>query len=205
LALPLCLAPVVAEEGEGPEGVIIWGEAFDKRRKVVTEGLNERGYQVTKSVRDLCVFAQHDLLKDPPFSHVDLVSCRNLLIYMNRAAQNRVMEVMHFALNPGGYLLLGSSESVDGSSDLFASADKEARLYQSRAVPARLTIPIAVRPAALGRQVRAQRQIFRGGQAVLGRAVSPMTHRATSSRDSTARVISSSIEATIPSNDGNAL
>ncbi len=98
-------------------------------------------YRVRKELREMVLFAHHNLIKDPPFSHLDLVSCRNLLIYLNRSAQNRVIEVVHFALNPGGYFLLGSSESVDGASDLFASVDKEAHLFQSRAVPARLDVP----------------------------------------------------------------
>ena len=67
-------------------------------------------YRVRKELREMILFAHHNVIKDPPFSHLDLVSCRNLLIYLNRA-QRRVLEVMHFALNAGSYLFLGSSES----------------------------------------------------------------------------------------------
>jgi len=99
-------------------------------------------YRVRKELRDMVLFAQHNLIKDSPFSHLDLVSCRNLLIYLNRTAQQRVMDLMHFALNPGGYLFLGSSESVDGASDLFMSVDKEAHIFQSRPVGSRLALPV---------------------------------------------------------------
>ena len=90
----------------------------------------------------MVLFAHHNLIKDSPFSHLDLVSCRNLLIYLNRTAQQRVMDLLHFALNPGGYLFLGSSESVDGASDLFLSVDKDAHIFQSRPVGSRLALPV---------------------------------------------------------------
>lgn len=100
------------------------------------------GYRVRRELREMVLFAHHNLIKDPPFSHLDMVSCRNLLIYLNRTAQERVMQVFHFALNPGGFLFLGTSESVDGSTDLFVPVDKDARLYQRRAIAARLPAPI---------------------------------------------------------------
>jgi two-component system CheB/CheR fusion protein len=92
------------------------------------------GYRVRRELRELVLFAHHNLIKDPPFSHLDFVSCRNVLIYLNRTAQQRAMEVLHFALEPGGYLLLGTAESVDGSGQLFSVVDKEAHVFQSRAV-----------------------------------------------------------------------
>jgi two-component system CheB/CheR fusion protein len=101
------------------------------------------GYRVRRELREMILFAHHNLIKDPPFSHLDLVSCRNLLIYLNRAAQERVMQVFHFALNTGGFLFLGTSESVDGSTDLFRAVDKEAHVYQKRATPTRLPMPVA--------------------------------------------------------------
>ena len=100
------------------------------------------GYRVRKELRETVLFAHHNLIKDPPFSHLDLISCRNLLIYLNRGAQERVMRLFHFALNPGGFLFLGASESADGSSDLFVTLDNDARLYQSRALAARLPAPL---------------------------------------------------------------
>ncbi|HEX6642553.1 MAG TPA: CheR family methyltransferase, partial [Thermoanaerobaculia bacterium] len=101
------------------------------RRYFVKDG---DGYRVRRELRELVLFAHHNLLKDPPFSHLDLVSCRNLLIYLNRNAQETAMRVIHFALEPGGYLLLGSAETADGAMKLFATVDKEHHIYQSRAV-----------------------------------------------------------------------
>ena len=96
------------------------------------------------------LFAAHNVIKDPPFSHLDLISCRNLLIYLNRTAQSRVLEVLHFALNPGGHLFLGASESIEGASDLYSVVDKVHHVFRSRAVaPRSLPIPEATfRPPA---------------------------------------------------------
>ena len=99
-------------------------------------------YRVRKELREMVLFAQQNILKDPPFSHVDLVACRNLLIYLNRAAQRRVMEVVQFALNPGGYLFLGASESIEGAGDLFVGVENEAHLFQSRGGAVRPILPI---------------------------------------------------------------
>ena len=100
------------------------------------------GYRIRRELRETILFAQHNALRDPPFAHLDLVSCRNLLIYLNRAAQRRLLEVLHFALSPGGYLFLGASESVESAGDLFIPVDREAHLFQSRPVPPRLPIPL---------------------------------------------------------------
>jgi two-component system CheB/CheR fusion protein len=100
------------------------------------------GYRVKRALREMVLFAVHNVIKDPPFSHLNLVSCRNLLIYLNRTAQKRLMEVVHFALNPGGYLFLGASESTDGAGDIYVVVDKEHNIFQSRAVASRLTLPI---------------------------------------------------------------
>lgn len=90
-------------------------------------------YRVKKTLRDHVLFASHNVLRDPPFSHLDLVSCRNLLIYLDRDVQREVLEMFHFALRPGGYLLLGSSESADAASRFFTPVDKRHRIYQARA------------------------------------------------------------------------
>ena len=99
------------------------------------------GYRIRKEVRDLVVFAPHNLLTDPPFSRLDLISCRNLLIYLQRDVQQDVIELFHYALKPEGALLLGSAERVD-SSDLFRVEDKKLSLYRKRdAVPSEPRIP----------------------------------------------------------------
>ncbi|HEX6729523.1 MAG TPA: CheR family methyltransferase, partial [Pyrinomonadaceae bacterium] len=99
------------------------------------------GYRVRRELRERVLFAVHNIIRDPPFSHLDLISCRNLLIYLNRPAQSRVLEVLHFALNPTSYLFLGASESIDGSIDFFSAIDKEHHIYQSRPVLSRLILP----------------------------------------------------------------
>ncbi|HJV53798.1 MAG TPA: chemotaxis protein CheB [Noviherbaspirillum sp.] len=91
-----------------------------------------RRYRIKKVVRDRVLFASHNLLKDPPFSKLDLISCRNLLIYLTREAQLRLLEMFHFALNPGGYLFLGSSESADALPELFTPVDKKHRIYRAK-------------------------------------------------------------------------
>ncbi len=90
--------------------------------------LNGR-YRIAKSIRDLCIFARHDITRDPPFSRLDLVSCRNLLIYLDAGVQRRVMGSFYYALRPQGFLLLGPSETVGLASNLFDVADKHSRLY----------------------------------------------------------------------------
>jgi two-component system, chemotaxis family, CheB/CheR fusion protein len=93
---------------------------------------SDRGYQVSRQVRDLVVFARHNLGKDPPFSRLDLVTCRNVLIYMQPALQHRVLRSIHYALRPDAFLLLGSSESVGDCADLFSLVDKKHRLYTKK-------------------------------------------------------------------------
>ena len=88
------------------------------------------GYRIHKNIRDLLVFSEHDVIKDPPFSKLDLVSCRNLLIYMGPELQRKLIPLFHYALNPGGLLLLGSSETVGDFTDLFAPVERKAKLYQ---------------------------------------------------------------------------
>ncbi|MDQ3805704.1 MAG: PAS domain-containing protein, partial [Acidobacteriota bacterium] len=92
---------------------------------------HENGYYyVKKQVRETVLFAPHNILRDPPFSRLDLVSCRNLLIYLDRETQARVLEVLHFALRPGGFLFLGSAESADSLPDLFSPFEKKLRVYR---------------------------------------------------------------------------
>ncbi|WP_215231608.1 CheR family methyltransferase [Dyadobacter linearis] len=86
-------------------------------------------YRVNKLVRDLCVFAPHNLLSDPPFSRMDLISCRNLLIYLDDELQKKVFATFHYALKPDGYLLLGKSESVGSSSTHFAQVEKTQKIF----------------------------------------------------------------------------
>jgi two-component system CheB/CheR fusion protein len=86
-------------------------------------------YHISKSIRELCVFSRHNLATDPPFSRLDLVSCRNVLIYMDTALQRRVLPVLHYALGPGGFLFLGASESIGPFQDLFTVVDSRHRIF----------------------------------------------------------------------------
>jgi two-component system CheB/CheR fusion protein len=97
--------------------------------------------RVTRELRDIVLFAKHSLLKDPPFSRVDLISCRNVLIYLDRELQQHVCAAFHFALKSAGYLFLGLSESADTPTGMFRAIDREARIYQRMPLPAEARVP----------------------------------------------------------------
>ncbi len=122
----------------------------DRLRRFFTKETD--GYRVRQELRDIILFAHHDLLKDPPFSRVDLISCRNVLIYLDRELQEQVTSTFNYALNPGGFLMVGLSETADHPAGLFRTLDRNSRIYQSslksgdkpRLLP-RLLGPIRVR------------------------------------------------------------
>lgn len=95
--------------------------------------LEEGGYRVIKSVREQVVFARQNLVTDPPFSRMDLVSCRNLLIYLEPSLQKKAMPMFHYALKPNGYLFLGASESVNGFNNLFEQVDRKQKIFVRKA------------------------------------------------------------------------
>ena len=92
-------------------------------------GKVNRGYQVSKRVRDCCIFARQDLTSDPPFSHIDLLLCRNVLIYFNQSLQKQVITTFHYSIEPDGFLLLGMSESLRDYGDFFRAFDRKSRIY----------------------------------------------------------------------------
>jgi chemotaxis methyl-accepting protein methylase/signal transduction histidine kinase/PAS domain-containing protein len=94
-------------------------------------------YRIKKEIREMVLFANHNFLKDPPFSKLDLVTCRNVLIYLNSTAQSRVIRTFHFALNPKGYLFLGTSESIDVALELYTINSREHHIFQSKEVALR--------------------------------------------------------------------
>jgi len=100
----------------------------------------DSGYQISKTLREVCIFARQDITRDPPFSHLDLISCRNLLIYMDSSLQRRVLSVFHYSLKPKGLLILGSAETTAATSDLFSVVDKDHRIFSRRDVPVRMPI-----------------------------------------------------------------
>ncbi len=97
-------------------------------------------YQISKAVRELCIFSRHNLTTDPPFSRLDLVSCRNVLIYMDGALQRRVIPLLHYSLSPNGFLMLGSSENIGSFGELFEVLDHRTRIFVRR--PAIANMPL---------------------------------------------------------------
>jgi two-component system CheB/CheR fusion protein len=98
----------------------------------------ETGYRVAKSLREMCVFARHNVLSDPPLSRMDLISCRNLLIYIEPGLQRKILPNFHYALNPKGFLFLGASESIESFTNLFTTIDKKERIFARKPGTARL-------------------------------------------------------------------
>jgi two-component system, chemotaxis family, CheB/CheR fusion protein len=96
------------------------------------------GYQISKLVRELCIFARQNLTSDPPFSRLDLISCRNMLIYLEPVLQKKVMPIFHYALNANGFLMLGSSEGIGNAVDLFELVDKKNRIYKGKITSSRM-------------------------------------------------------------------
>lgn len=94
----------------------------------------EDEYQISRRIRDMLIFSRQNVLKDAPFSRIDLVSCRNLLIYLQPASQKNVLRIFHYALEPSGYLLLGSSETVGDAQDLFSPVDRKHKIYTRKQV-----------------------------------------------------------------------
>ena len=103
-----------------------------RRKRFFTQ--TDHGWQIQKSIRDLCVFARHDLAKDPPFSRLDFISCRNVLIYMGPVLQKRVLAIFQYALRPGGFLFLGNSESISEYSDAFTAEEPKHRIFLRKPV-----------------------------------------------------------------------
>jgi two-component system CheB/CheR fusion protein len=132
------------------------------------------GYRVRKMIRDLVVFAVQDVIKDPPFSHLDLLSCRNLLIYMDGDLQKRLMPLFQYALHDGGYLFLGSSETLAGS-NAFAVVDKKWKVYRRRAGAARTPRTVSTLPDPLatpmGLRAKDRREAPLGARGLAERAL----------------------------------
>jgi len=111
----------------------------------------ERGYQIAKTVREGCVFARHNVAQDPPFSRLDLISCCNVLIYLGSVLQRKVLSILHYALMPAGFLVLGPSESVGTLSESFHQVDKAHRIYCMRAAEEMGAPPLGESRRAKGR------------------------------------------------------
>ena len=112
----------------------------------------EGGWRVSKTLREQVVFARQNVISDPPFSHVDLISCRNLLIYLDGDLQKKIFPAFHYALKPGGFLFLGASESIGSFTNLFGAADKKQKIFVKKPTPTptfRLPLPGALRVPAV--------------------------------------------------------
>ena len=104
----------------------------------------ENGYRVSKIIRDICIFAQHNVLNDPPFSQMDLICCRNLLIYLEPVLQSKVISLFHYALRPSGFMLLGTSEGVSATAGLFAVEDRTHKIFSKKATAVRPTVAFSL-------------------------------------------------------------
>ncbi|HKQ48857.1 MAG TPA: chemotaxis protein CheB [Phycisphaerae bacterium] len=143
----------------------------ERLRRFFVKG--EHSYRVTKELREAVIFAQQNVLSDPPFSRIDLVSCRNLMIYLEPEVQKRIRQLIHFALNDRGYLILGSAESIGARDDLFRPVSKKWHIYRrigaarpdqtpfsldsSRRAPA---LPASIAPASTGARLLAAQKII---------------------------------------------
>ena len=173
-------AIVTARQGRYPS-TLLEGLSDQRRNRFFTP--TSTGYVVTKEIRDLCTFSPHSIVRDPPFSRMDLISCRNLLIYMHSDLQDQILPAFHYALSPGGILLLGSSESASRHEELFELISKPLRIFLKRSVKGRVPTlregpkgPLLDRPAvpplpardvlaeAPGTQRRAAGEIRPGGE-----------------------------------------
>ncbi|KKK75721.1 hypothetical protein LCGC14_2870880, partial [marine sediment metagenome] len=131
-------ALAVARLGRYPEQLLTDVSAERLSRFFQRDGT---AYVVTKKVREMCIFSPHNVISDPPFSRMDMVSCRNLLIYFGPDLQRQILPVFHYALRPDGYLFLGTSESISQYGDLFRTVDKRHRIFQAIEMPNRHWTP----------------------------------------------------------------
>jgi two-component system, chemotaxis family, CheB/CheR fusion protein len=130
-----------ARAGSYPEN--IQGDvSADRLRRFFTK--TEAGYRISKSIRDMCIFAQHNVLNDPPFSQMDIICCRNLLIYLEPVLQSKVISLFHYAVKPEGYLVLGSSEGVTTVSNLFSTVDRNNKIFSKKASAGRQVVTFSL-------------------------------------------------------------
>ncbi|MBU1107661.1 MAG: PAS domain-containing protein [Candidatus Riflebacteria bacterium] len=122
-----------AREGIYPAGIAA-DISPERLAKFFTAEPDGRAYRINKNIRDLLVFSEHNMIKDPPFSKLDLLSCRNLLIYMGSEIQKQLIPLFHYALKPGGFLFMGTSETVGDFDDLFNVLDRKFKLYQRKEI-----------------------------------------------------------------------
>lgn len=154
----------VARAARYPEALLDSVSPERRRRFFTPDGVS---YVISKDVRDLCIFSPHSVIRDPPFSRIDLVSCRNLLIYFGAMAQNQVVPIFHYSLRSGGYLFLGTSENVSQFNELFTAIDKKQRIFRSRDdVTAPVRVPLVL--SGLGQLPHSNPRDANGRRILLG-------------------------------------
>jgi two-component system, chemotaxis family, CheB/CheR fusion protein len=119
----------MARKGRYPQSVSEQMSPERLERYFVKQG---DAYQANREIREMCIFSSHSFIKDPPFSRLDLISCRNVMIYLGLDLQRKVIPIFHYALRPGGYLFLGPAENVNSQRDLFRTIDKTHRIFQKK-------------------------------------------------------------------------
>jgi len=102
------------------------------------------GYRISKAIRDMCIFAQHNILSDPPFSQMDLICCRNLLIYLEPVLQAKVISLFHYATRPDGFLVLGTSEGIGQASNLFTNVDRNQKIFSRKTTAVRQVVSFSL-------------------------------------------------------------
>ena len=135
----------VARKGRYPESI---AEHVSPERLERFFTKHENAYQVKRALREVCIFTSHSFLKDPPFARQDLISCRNVMIYLAPELQRKIIPLFHYALRPGGYLFLGPSESGSSHRELFHAVDKRYRLFQKKQTVSR---PVVIFPSGISR------------------------------------------------------
>lgn len=158
----------VARAARFPDALLDTVSPERRRRFFVPDG---GSYVVAREVRDLCIFSPHSIIRDPPFSRLDLISCRNLLIYFGADAQSQVIPIFHYSLRKGGYLFLGASENVSQFADLFTPLEKKHRIFRAREDGIRTSPMTLVAPAARALAARDPREHAHPGGAALRKAI----------------------------------
>jgi two-component system CheB/CheR fusion protein len=162
-------ALAVGRAGRYPGALLANVSAQRRERFFVADG---GSFLIAKEVRDLCIFSPHSVIRDPPFSRIDLVSCRNLLIYLGADVQGQVIPTFHYALRPDGYLFLGTSESASQFDDLFSPVEKKHRIFRRRSdVAPRMRLPVMLSSLQPGHAGNPMPQRPRLGGAALRHAV----------------------------------
>ena len=139
----------MARKGRYPDSI---AEHVSPERLERFFNAQEHAYQVKRELRELCIFTNHSFIKDPPFARQDLISCRNVMIYLSSDLQQKIVPLFHYALRPGGYLFLSPSESASSHRDLFRTVDKQHRIFQRKETALRPVVKFPL--AEISRQSR---------------------------------------------------